>query len=326
MELDLGRAKRVFEIYDADNSGTIDSDEIAAIFRVLGLEPAPEELREMIAKADTTNTGELSFEDFCTAMQDANSQGDQQEPQPPTSPNSSCPGGRKNLARNANTPYILREANRKKDRRKSLAKRFENQPHEYDYFEQLTRRQTDGMLDLTDLLTSKALDSLDSVLAKKDGYADPAAEIEDTFGFQLADTPTVVDPEPTSPTKATFTKGGTISISLMGALTEQEINDPTLPAASPNASRRRATGAMLESNVRTAAPDDALMLVIKLLEGRFHNALMVLSKRVEKLTKSCRDNGNAARHDEGIVLLRDVTKELCALAGMVQNRSVGQYR
>jgi hypothetical protein len=109
----------------------------------------------MIANAATTNTGELTFEDFCTAMKTAETQLDQQ-PQRPNSPNTARSGGRQQVAR------ILRESNRK---RWSLPYRpAKETPHE-----QISRKQLEGTLDLTDLLTPGALDSLDSVLATEGG-------------------------------------------------------------------------------------------------------------------------------------------------------------
>jgi hypothetical protein len=36
MDFDVARARRVFELYDAGGSGTIDANEIHAIFTVLG--------------------------------------------------------------------------------------------------------------------------------------------------------------------------------------------------------------------------------------------------------------------------------------------------
>jgi hypothetical protein len=309
MSFDLKRARRVFEIYDADNSGTIDADEISAIMRALGLSPTREEVDRMIAKADTTGQGELTFEDFCTVMQSAEPGGDGRKPQPPSSPNAgkpSAPAG----GRVTNTPHILRASHRKRDKRKEIAKRFRECPNEFDYFEQMKKRQAEGALNLQDLLTNRVLDSLDTGFDEDD-------EAEDSF----ATTPALAAAPATEASSALpaaqFAKRGTISISLLGSSTEEGSDDPTLQHIGSSDSRRRTTVATPAS--AGGAGEDPLGAVIKLLEGRFHNVLMVLSKRIDKLTNSCKENGNVAGQDKGIEMLREVTKELSGMAALAHN-------
>jgi hypothetical protein len=313
---DTARAKRVFELYDADGSGTIDADEIGAILRVLGLDAEPLLVTKMIRNADTTNRGELTFEDFCKAMRDA--EPGEHQPEPPNSPNSSgsSPRGGRKIVK-SNTPFILREQNRKKQRRKSLAKRFGESPNEFDYHEQMKQRHAEGTLDLTDLLTSRALDSLDSILAKNEDDDEKLENEETTFESEvLLPVEPQMSPKKHCPPSA---KRGTFSLSLMGALSLEKANDPTLQQIAPSTGSRRRTTAVSQRLASAPAPEETLVQVMKLLEGRFHNALMILSKRIEKLIEACRANGNVAGQAGGLALLRDATRDLGAIAGMVQN-------
>jgi hypothetical protein len=336
---DTARAKRIFELYDTDGSGMVDVDEIGAVLRVLGLDGDEKVenrlITKMIANADTSGTGELTFEDFCKAIREA--EPGEQHPERPDSPNSSGsslrPGRQIVEKGKSNSPFILRESIRKnmRHRRKSLAKRFGESPSEQinelelmkqrrakysegEYFELMKQRHAEGTLDLTDLLTSRALDSLDSILAKNEDGDEKVEKEETAFESEVL---LPVEPQISPKTRCPpVTKRGTFSISLMGALSSEKANDPTLQQIAPSPGSRRRTTAVQRLS---SAPEETLAQVMKLLEGRFHNALMILSKRIEKLIEACRTNGNVASQAEGMALLRDATKELGAIAGMVQN-------
>jgi len=55
----------LFNLFDTDGSGTIDADEIQALFRKLGFDPNPKKLRDLIMEVDDNKNGELEFSEFC---------------------------------------------------------------------------------------------------------------------------------------------------------------------------------------------------------------------------------------------------------------------
>ena len=54
-------------------NGTIDQDEIAALFRKLGFEPSPFKLRALMDEVDANKNGELEFSEFCEFLKLAKS-------------------------------------------------------------------------------------------------------------------------------------------------------------------------------------------------------------------------------------------------------------
>ncbi|KAK8889546.1 hypothetical protein M9Y10_034296 [Tritrichomonas musculus] len=56
--------RQAFNLFDKDGGGTIDADEVRVALRVLGFNPSLEELRAMIAKIDTNQTGRVDFNEF----------------------------------------------------------------------------------------------------------------------------------------------------------------------------------------------------------------------------------------------------------------------
>jgi len=55
----------LFNLFDTDGNGTIDQDEIAALFKKLGFEPDPERLRKLLMRVDNNANGTLEFGEFC---------------------------------------------------------------------------------------------------------------------------------------------------------------------------------------------------------------------------------------------------------------------
>lgn len=55
----------LFNLFDTDGSGTIDADEIQALFHKLGFDPNPKKLRDLIMEVDDNKNGELEFSEFC---------------------------------------------------------------------------------------------------------------------------------------------------------------------------------------------------------------------------------------------------------------------
>ena len=55
----------LFNLFDTDGNGSIDRDEIAALFRKLGFEVNPNRLQELVNKCDQDSNGALEFPEFC---------------------------------------------------------------------------------------------------------------------------------------------------------------------------------------------------------------------------------------------------------------------
>ena len=61
--------KEVFDLFDADDSGTIDVEELVEVFGTLGQEISELEAEDLIANFDKDGDGELSFEEFAEYFQ-----------------------------------------------------------------------------------------------------------------------------------------------------------------------------------------------------------------------------------------------------------------
>lgn len=71
--------REAFKLFDTDDSGTIDSDELKVAMRAMGFEPRREEVRRMISEADRDGTGTISFDIFQKVMVQKMQQRDQRE-------------------------------------------------------------------------------------------------------------------------------------------------------------------------------------------------------------------------------------------------------
>ena len=61
--------RRAFDIFDADNSGFIDREELKAVMtKLMGASLSEEELDAMMKEADTNSDGLVSFEEFKAMM------------------------------------------------------------------------------------------------------------------------------------------------------------------------------------------------------------------------------------------------------------------
>jgi serine/threonine protein kinase len=65
----------LFQLFDTDGNGTIDINEIAALFRKLGYEPSVEKLHGLVMQCDSNKNGELEFPEFCEFLKLAKKQG-----------------------------------------------------------------------------------------------------------------------------------------------------------------------------------------------------------------------------------------------------------
>jgi len=60
----LNELRDAFKIFDADGSGSISSDELGDILKILGQNTSNEELKSMISKIDQDGNGTIDFEEF----------------------------------------------------------------------------------------------------------------------------------------------------------------------------------------------------------------------------------------------------------------------
>ncbi|XP_010916613.1 probable calcium-binding protein CML13 isoform X2 [Elaeis guineensis] len=60
--------KEAFELFDTDNSGTIDAKELNVAMRALGFEMTEEQINQMIAEVDKDGSGAIDFDEFVYMM------------------------------------------------------------------------------------------------------------------------------------------------------------------------------------------------------------------------------------------------------------------
>mmetsp|Transcript_7523 Transcript_7523/g.7099 ORF Transcript_7523/g.7099 Transcript_7523/m.7099 type:complete len:174 (+) Transcript_7523:67-588(+) len=60
--------REAFDLFDTDQSGSIDSKELKVAMRALGFEPKKEEIRKMIAEVDKDRSGCIDFDEFLAMM------------------------------------------------------------------------------------------------------------------------------------------------------------------------------------------------------------------------------------------------------------------
>ncbi|XP_013772289.1 caltractin-like isoform X2 [Limulus polyphemus] len=60
--------KEAFNLFDPENTGTIDTKELKFALRALGFEPKKEEIKKMIAEVDKEGSGKIAFDDFLNVM------------------------------------------------------------------------------------------------------------------------------------------------------------------------------------------------------------------------------------------------------------------
>lgn len=68
-EMGIGDLKQAFELFDKNNDGKIDGDELTAVLKSLGLEYDKADVDEMIRRADTNENGVVEYDEFITMMQ-----------------------------------------------------------------------------------------------------------------------------------------------------------------------------------------------------------------------------------------------------------------
>lgn len=66
----------LFNLFDTDGNGTIDMDEIKALFKKLGFEPNHKKIEALVMKVDNNKNGELEFAEFCEFLKLAKQPGE----------------------------------------------------------------------------------------------------------------------------------------------------------------------------------------------------------------------------------------------------------
>merc|ERR1712060_32786 len=61
----------VFDLFDRDGDGTIDSEELSTLMKKLGFEPNQEKLMEVVRSVDKNANGKLEFDEFCAFLKAA---------------------------------------------------------------------------------------------------------------------------------------------------------------------------------------------------------------------------------------------------------------
>ncbi|KAL3874516.1 hypothetical protein ACJMK2_037522 [Sinanodonta woodiana] len=71
--------KEVFNLYDKDGDGTVDTSELATVLKSLGQDPTEAEIREMIKEVDEDGSGSIEFPEFLQLMASRMSEQDSEE-------------------------------------------------------------------------------------------------------------------------------------------------------------------------------------------------------------------------------------------------------
>uniref|UniRef100_A0A8D2DIF1 EF-hand domain-containing protein n=1 Tax=Sciurus vulgaris TaxID=55149 RepID=A0A8D2DIF1_SCIVU len=71
--------QEAFDLFDADETGTIDVKELKVAMRALGFEPKKEKIEKMISEIDKEGTGKMNFSDFSTVTTQKMSEKDTKE-------------------------------------------------------------------------------------------------------------------------------------------------------------------------------------------------------------------------------------------------------
>lgn len=67
--MDLTEIKKLFDFFDKDESGTIDSHELMGLLLCIGEHPAEAEVNDLLVVLDKNNSGSIEWEEFFQEMQ-----------------------------------------------------------------------------------------------------------------------------------------------------------------------------------------------------------------------------------------------------------------
>ena len=62
--LDDTKIKEMFDMFDSDGGGTIDTEELSSAFMSLGISDTKEEIDQLVVQIDTDGSGEIEFDEF----------------------------------------------------------------------------------------------------------------------------------------------------------------------------------------------------------------------------------------------------------------------
>ena len=68
MEIDDAKIKEMFDLFDADGGGSIDTEELAKAFVSLGISDTREEVDKLVAQIDSDGSGEIEYAEFVEVM------------------------------------------------------------------------------------------------------------------------------------------------------------------------------------------------------------------------------------------------------------------
>ena len=74
--ISLAHVKELFDMFDADGGGTIDTDELTNAFVSLGITDTKEEVEALVREIDTDGSGEIEFSEFSQVIDTLLSQRD----------------------------------------------------------------------------------------------------------------------------------------------------------------------------------------------------------------------------------------------------------
>ena len=61
--------REAFKMFDADNSGSIDTEELKEAMQALGQSPTDEEVEDLVRQVDVDESGTIDFGEFCQLME-----------------------------------------------------------------------------------------------------------------------------------------------------------------------------------------------------------------------------------------------------------------
>ena len=64
----INQFHKLFDLFDADSSGSITTKELGTVMRNLGQNPSEEELKQMIREVDLNGNGTIDFKEFMCLM------------------------------------------------------------------------------------------------------------------------------------------------------------------------------------------------------------------------------------------------------------------
>jgi len=67
-EIDDAKIKEMFDLFDADGGGSIDTEELAAAFVSLGISDTREEIDKLVTQIDSDGSGEIEYQEFVEVM------------------------------------------------------------------------------------------------------------------------------------------------------------------------------------------------------------------------------------------------------------------